>query len=142
ATKGAYHVRSTNPVTVYQFNSLEYQKAGVFSYSNDASLLLPTNTWRTSYYAAAWEPTSTNPSEVAVTARQDGTTEMIKANADTQGGGGARVFGAGPPQPIMLNQGDVLDLTSIAGDRPGPTFMPDKPIQLIGGHYCADVPND
>ncbi len=142
ATKGAYHVRSTTPVTIYQFNSLEYTKNSEFSYSNDASLLLPTNTWRTNYYAAAWPPTSTNPSEVAITAMQDGTTVMVNSKAATTPGTGAPTFAAGMPQPVMLNQGDVLELTSIAGDLTGSTFMSDKPIQIIGGHYCADVPND
>jgi len=37
AQKGAYHLRSTVPVTVYQFNPLEYGNGSDFSYSNDAS---------------------------------------------------------------------------------------------------------
>src|SRR5262245_24992852 len=46
AVKGAYHLRSTEPVTVYQFNPLEYTLPAATepSYTNDASLLLPTNT--------------------------------------------------------------------------------------------------
>src|SRR5690606_34104797 len=47
AAKGAYRLRSTVPVTVYQFSPLQYQKGSAYSYSNDASLLLPTNVWRT-----------------------------------------------------------------------------------------------
>src|SRR5207249_2045788 len=73
ATGGAYHLRSTAPVTVYQFNPLEYMIAGAAepSYTNDASLLMPVNTWRTKYFAAAWQNTSTtNPSELAVTAKE------------------------------------------------------------------------
>src|SRR5205823_5443685 len=34
--QGAYRIRSTQPVSVYQFNSLEYTLNGAFSYSNDA----------------------------------------------------------------------------------------------------------
>src|SRR5262249_41393152 len=59
AKGGAYHLVSTVPVTVYQFNALEYQGQGgpagknwtscpgllsgigCYSFSNDASLLLP-----------------------------------------------------------------------------------------------------
>ena len=46
---GAYRLRSTQPVTVYQFNPLN---ADV---TNDASLLLPVNTWTGNYLVAAWQ---------------------------------------------------------------------------------------
>ena len=40
----SFRIRSTQPVTVYQFNPLEYTLDGSqYSYTNDASLLLPTN---------------------------------------------------------------------------------------------------
>jgi len=142
AAKGAYHLRSTHPVTVYQFNSLEYVKGGVPSYSNDASLLLPTNVWRTEYYAAAWQQlANVNPSELAVTAMQDGTNVMINTRADTLAGAGAPAFAANTPQPITLNAGDVLEMTSHTGDLTGSYFSSDKPIQIISGHYCADIPD-
>lgn len=42
---GAYHLVSTLPITVYQFNALEYENSSMgfslYSYSNDASLVLP-----------------------------------------------------------------------------------------------------
>jgi hypothetical protein len=142
AAKGAYHVRSSHPVTVYQFNSLEYQKNADFSYSNDASLLLPTNVWRTSYYAAAWQQLAgINPSELAVTATQDNTTVMVNSKADTVAGGGAPAFTAGTPQPVTLNAGDVLEITTRTGDLTGSFISSDKPIEVISGHYCADVPD-
>jgi hypothetical protein len=46
---GAYRLRSTQPVTVYQFNPLN---ADV---TNDASLMLPVNTWTGNYLVAAWQ---------------------------------------------------------------------------------------
>src|SRR5579871_13066 len=70
APGGAYHLISTQPVTVYQFNALEYRGAGggegkdwskcpgltgcggaygCYSYSNDASLLLPTSALTATY---------------------------------------------------------------------------------------------
>jgi hypothetical protein len=48
-TNGAYHLTSTLPVTVYQFSPLEYESTGIFSYTNDASLLLPSHVYRDEY---------------------------------------------------------------------------------------------
>jgi hypothetical protein len=139
---GGYHLRSTSPVTVYQFNSLEYLKNGYYSYTNDASLLLPTNAWRTRYFAAAWQPTAgRNPSELAVTAEYDGTTVTITTKAATPADQGVPAFAAGAPQTVMLDAGGVVELASSTGDLTGSLVDADKPIQLISGHYCADVPD-
>ncbi len=40
---------------VYQFSPLPYTDGFDFSYSNDASLLLPTNAWTGNYMAATWQ---------------------------------------------------------------------------------------
>jgi len=142
AVKGGYHLRSSSPVTVYQFNSLEYVKNSVFSYSNDASLLLPVNVWRTKYFAAAWQQVGgTNASEMAVTARLDGTAVTITSKAATSADQGAPAFGVGTPQTVMLNAGDVVELASITGDLTGSLIGSTLPVQLISGHYCADVPD-
>ncbi|MBX3272841.1 MAG: IgGFc-binding protein [Sandaracinaceae bacterium] len=66
---GAYHLRSTLPVTVYQFNPLEYRiprdcahetrldpgfgDSQCFSHSNDASLLLPAHVMTGNYIAVS-----------------------------------------------------------------------------------------
>jgi hypothetical protein len=146
ATKGGYHLRSTEPVTVYQFNSLEYQKSSEFSYSNDASLLLPTNVWRTKYFAAARQPFGNGfaayPSELAVTARADNTMVTITATAATTAAQGAPAFTANAPQTVMLNAGDVLELASTAGDLTGSVVESLAPVQVISGHYCVNVPDD
>ena len=144
AKKGAYHLRSTVPVTLYQFNPLEYDNGtGDFSYSNDASLLLPTNVWRTRYYAAAWQPLQGQyPSELAVTALADGTNVTITAKAGTLAGQGAPGFSQGIGQPVTINAGDVVEISSISGDLTGSLVDSDKPVQVISGHYCANVPED
>ncbi len=142
--KGAYHVRSNQPVTVYQFNSYDYEINGgaLFSFTNDASLLTPTNVWRTEYYAAAWQTLAgINPSELAVTAWQDGTTVSLTTRADTVAGGNAPAFATGAAQNVTLNAGDVLEITSNTGDLTGSHITSDKPVQVISGHYCADVPD-
>ena len=149
ATGGAYHLRSTAPITVYEFNPLDYTDGGGanFSYSNDASLLLPTNVWRSEYYTANYHQTgNVFPAEFAVTAWQDGTTVTITTKANTAAGGGAPAFTAGTPQMVTLNAGDVLELTSIqteaVADLTGSHIQSDKPVEVISGHYCVYVPDD
>jgi hypothetical protein len=144
ATKGAYHLRSTVPVTVYQFNPLQYTKDGTFSYSNDASLLLPTNVWRTRYYTASWAPYASvgYPSLFAVTATHDNTMVTITAKAATPASQGAPAFAPGVANSVMLNAGDVLELGSIQGDLTGSLVDSDKPVQVISGHYCTNVPDN
>jgi hypothetical protein len=142
AAKGAYHLRSTGPVTVYQFSPLQYMKGAEFSYSNDASLLLPTNVWRSKYYAASFQQVgNTNPGLLAVTAKQDGTMVSITPTAATNAAQGAPAFTQGQQQTVMLNQGDVIEIATFTGDLTGSQISADKPVQVISGHFCADIPD-
>jgi len=142
APRGAYHLRSNQPVTVYQFNALQYSTDGVtFSFSNDASLLVPTTAWRGDYVAAAWRAQALYPSELAVTAAHDGTQVTITTRASTLPGGGAPGFQRGVPQTITLDAGDVLEITSTAGDLTGSRVTADKAVQVMSGHFCAQVPD-
>ncbi len=145
AVRGAYHVRSTRPVTVYQFSPLDYAMGNTFSFANDASLLLPTNVWTGNYVVASWQAWDTGfagtmPGLMAVTAHQNGTMVTINTRAATTGGNGAPAFTANVPQTITLNQGDVLQLMSQAGDLTGSSVTADKAVQVIGGHHCTQVP--
>jgi hypothetical protein len=156
SAKGAFHLRSTHPVTVYQFSPLDYQQGVDYSYTNDASLLLPTNVWTGNYVVAAWtqldaDPVSgaTWPGLMAVTAREDDTTVTITATANVPAGGGAPAFTAGVPSMVTLNRGDTLELTGPGtygvtplADLTGTFVSADKPVQVVGGHYCAYVPGD
>lgn len=140
AVKGAFHLRSTQPVTVYQFNALQYQKSGSYSYTNDASLLLPVNAWGTSYVASSWPAWNGFPGLVTVTASQDATTVTIKAKASTGAGNGAPAFAAGVPGSATLNAGDAMEIFAYSGDLTGSEISADKPIQVVSGHDCTQVP--
>ena len=159
ATKGAFHLRSTHPVTVYQFSALDYYNATTsdYSYTNDASLLLPTNVWGLDYVVASWtrldasHPTNgaTWPGLFTVTATQDGTQATVTTTFTSTAGGGAPAFVAGTPQQVTLNRGDVLEVVALGilgttplDDPSGSFVSADKPVQVIGGHYCAYVPGD
>lgn len=153
---GAYHLRSDRPVTVYQFNPLDYKLPGSgcrdgtavagCSYTNDASLLLPVNAMTGNYYVAsypAW-PTRTGtlfPSFLTVTGTADGTQVTIAPSAATVAGGGLPAFQAGVAQTITLNAGDVAQLFSTAGDLTGSLVRADKPVQVVSGHYCTEIPH-
>jgi hypothetical protein len=133
---GAYRLRSTQPVTVYQFNPVN---ADV---TNDASLLLPVNTWTGNYLVAAWQYWNVGyPGWVSVTAARDGTTVTLKppkGGVPTQAGGGVDASGNGV---VMMNEGDVLQVMNAnGGDLTGMIVSADKPLQVLGGHECTQVP--
>ena len=136
-TDGAYRLRSTQPVTVYQFNPLNA------SVTNDASLMLPVNTWTGNYLVAAWQNWNqiALPGWYSVTASQNGTKVTLtppKGGQATQAGGGVDAQGKGV---VMLDEGDVLQvITATGGDHTGTLVNADKPIQVLGGHDCTQVP--
>jgi hypothetical protein len=149
---GAYHVRSTLPVTVYQYEPLEYVVPGnLYSYTNDASLLLPTHIWTGSYMVASRNhyvtPASSHlPGFYAVIARDDETTVTITPGAlgaSVYAGGGVAADGTGE---VKLNRGDVLEVFTKSNgmtpnaDLTGTRIDSDKPISVFGGHKCTQVP--
>ena len=132
---GSYRLRTDQPVTVFQYNPL------AANVTNDASLMLPVNAWRGDYVVAAWPIWSGYPGFYSVTAAEDGTTVTLKARnggVPTQAGGGVDSQGNGV---VMLNEGDVLQvITGNGGDLTGTIVNADKPVQVLGGHDCTQVP--
>mgnify|MGYP000213906559 CR=1 FL=1 len=136
---GSYRLRSDQPVTVYQYNPL------TVTVTNDASVLLPVNTWTGNYLVAAW-PTwifanMPLPGLYTVTARQDDTTVTLHPSATgkiIKPGGGVAADGSGV---VVLGEGDVLAVYSNTnGDVTGTIVEADKPVQVLGGHKCTNVP--
>jgi hypothetical protein len=41
---------------------------------------------------------------------------------------------------VTLNAGDVIEIATRTGDLTGSKVASTKPVQVIGGHYCANVP--
>ena len=147
---GAYRLRSTQPVTVYQYEPIEYEVGGLFSYTNDASLLLPTHIWTGSYRVASRNHWTTGnfylPGFYAVIAREDDTTVTLTpgaTGASVYAGAGVKSNGTGQ---IKLNEGDVLEVfTKTTGQIPdadltGTLVSSDKPVSVFGGHKCTQVP--
>ncbi len=131
---GAYRLRSDSPVTVYQYNPL------AATTTNDASVLLPVNTWTGNYLVAAWPVWIGYPGFYAVVARHDDTKVTITPSAtgkQIQAGGGVAANGTGV---VTLDEGDVLEVMNSGGDVTGTIINADKPVQVFGGHECTNVP--
>ena len=161
APGGAYRLRSTTPVSVYQFNALDYKLdpsdpkyascpglqsfAGCFSYSNDASLLLPTNALTGNYVVFTYPSWSAaNLADyAAITATADGTKVTFTSSTTLQPGGGIGALGAGQSATVTMNAGDVLQIMSVpnGGDISGSIVKADKPVQVIAGLPCVYIPD-
>jgi hypothetical protein len=158
---GAYRVRSDQPITAYQFNPLDYrldpkpadcpdpaEAGGCFSYSNDASLLLPAHVLRQKYVAMAWPDVGCKPGFFSVTAIEDGTEVTIRPLGKIEPGGGFDSSGQGY---AILSAGSVLQVHGAPAGGPfcfnwpgsdlsGTLIESTKPVQVISGHACANVP--
>ena len=135
---GAYQINTDLPVTVYQFNPLEYRldnncsaddqdlsDGACFSYSNDASLLLPVHALDRDYIVLSYPSLAlsqsgqliTNPSTFQIVAVTPGTTEIdleFSANTSASHQGSLRAFQAGEQTTLSLNQGEVLQFAATA----------------------------
>jgi len=174
STGGAYHLVSSVPVTVYQFNALEYAgmggpsgkswaacpgntscpedlgPIGCYSFSNDASLLLPSTAMTGNYRVMGIysQPGQGGPglgSYFAVTGTQAGTTvEVTLSNtAAAAAGGQIQAASGGGTLTFTLNAGDVAEVIGTAtgmDDFSGSLLKASKPVQVIGGISCIALP--
>jgi hypothetical protein len=122
-----------------------------FSYSNDASLLLPSTAQTRSYRimgAPAWPKPDSNfefPPYFAVTGLSDSTGVTIKlsATASIAGGGGVPSTPPGGTATLALNRGDVVQVVGgPMSDFSGTLVTTSAPVQVISGIACSNVPAD
>jgi len=160
---GAYRVRSDRPVTVYQFSPLQYQLgkgssapagcpvgtrcpggvvAECLSYSNDAALLLPATALTGDYTVLSWPSQGNTASFYAVTATADDTHVTLTGRGSFRPGAGVS---RGGDASVTLQRGDVLEVVASHGseraDASGTRVHADKPVQVIAGHSCANIPD-
>lgn len=178
---GAYHLTSSVPVTVYQFNPLQYGAQGgppgkdwsacmmqctgfmgisCNSYTNDASLLLPSTVATGNYRVTAMAgengedtemegfgtiPGYKSPGYISVTGLVDNTMVAVQVSEDGEvvAGGPIPAAGAGEIFTFMINRGDVVRLLGTAAtDLAGTLVQGNQPIQVITGNKCRNIPTD
>ena len=146
----AYRVRTTSPVVAYQFNPI------VQSFSNGASLLIPTSGLDDFYWVLGW-PTA-NPiagpfgipgipdhSFVTIVGVGDNPVHVTVSLAGAiVGGGGIAAAPAGRTVEADLGAFDVLNLESdgIPGDLTGTQVRASGPVVVFTGGERAIVPVD
>ena len=116
----SFHVKSTAPVVAYQFNPLNAKNV----WSNDASLLLPSNVASTEYIAMSWpqRPKSDKPNTLpqqplrgfitVIAVEKKPTTVTVYPTAEVYPGPGLPSFIVGQPNTVTLEHGPVLNIDS------------------------------
>ncbi len=148
----AYRVRSTRPIIAYQFSPYCCN----FTYTNDASLLLPTTTLGDRYRVLSFPSLLFHGSSnfaratMTVVAREDETTVDIDSPVELSQG--TSWFPTSPWQggPITLASGESITFGTDTDpnepmtnrDLSGAVIEADKPIAVFAGHECTFVPQD
>jgi hypothetical protein len=145
ATNGAYHIRSTEPLIAYEFNARDYQIGTAYSYTNDASLLVPVNAMTGAYHVATWPTFGTWPGLMTVVATAANTQVTVAATNPIQTYG---TLGATGGTITLVNPGDTLQIMSALNSAGGATYGKDTsgtaitanhPIEVFGGHSCVYI---
>jgi hypothetical protein len=159
---GAYHLVSDQPISVYQFNALEYVVGDVtagtatYSYTNDASLLLPRHVLAdqngTSTYLVVSRPTFEiyeqppigpldymwHPGMFAVVGTEDGTQVDVTFAANTLAGTGVpQAYQPGQSASFSLDAGGVLMIA--AGHNDQCVGEPDPNNGLLDKRFYCDL---
>ncbi len=130
-----YRIEATAPVVAYQFNPLE----NVAVYSNDASLLLPVDTFATEFIVMSREQIPASPpfrGTFSVVAAGAATEVTITPTTRTLQGGGLPALSAGQSHTVTLEPYQVLNVKSdqTEGDLTGSIVTATHPVGVFGGH--------
>jgi hypothetical protein len=152
ASGGAYRVVASSPVTVYQFNPLEFEArqpdgCRVNSYTNDASLLLPTPALGQVYLVLAHGTFAAHSFATVVGTVERETSVSIVPTAPvlaSRPGGNVRAIARGELYTARLLRGDVLQLVSEGerSDFTGTSIAADGPIAVFAGVDCTNISRD
>jgi len=143
----AYRVAASIPITAYQFNPLE----NVDVFSNDASLLIPSNVLGKYYFVMTREQTFDElRSYFTVVAVRSGQTEVtVDFTASTLVGENANTgepivhYEPGQSAKFTLEQYDVLNIETdkIGADMTGTRILANRDVAVFGGSEASNAPN-
>ena len=150
---GAYHVQANGPIAAYQFNPLTFEAGGSFSFTNDASLLLPTRVLTTHYLVVTHDNDQLTdqlgrPINQAaggfvsiVGTNANPTTVTVRLSAGVSAGPGVTASGA-QTRMFTLGEGDVVQLvgSEVGQDLTGTVIEADYPVAVFTGHDCTNIP--
>jgi hypothetical protein len=145
-SSNAFRIRSTAPLVVYQFNVFTN------SFSNDASLLLPTNGLGTQYRILGYytaNPIAPIPfagipdrSSVTIVGVVPNTNVTFTAATTTVAGGSVPALQAGGTYTATIGPFDVLNVSSdgIPGDMTGSIVISNQPVAVFSSGERALAP--
>ena len=147
-TDQTYQFISSIPVTAHQFNPLVDRNV----FTNDASLLLPTNAIGNDYLIMSWKH---RPSPVirgfatVIAVGLEPTTVTVTPRAAVLAGNNVldntpiERIPTGETRQFVLQPGQLLNIETEGpegADLTGTRVISDQPIVVFGGHECANVP--
>ncbi|MEZ4401099.1 MAG: IgGFc-binding protein [Kofleriaceae bacterium] len=151
-SRHAYRLHSNAPIIAYQFNPLE--NVGVFS--NDASLLLPTEALAGRYLVPSWPQTLARTEEstsnagidlrafLTVVGTEDGTTVDVQLSTAILGGDDLPAAAQGDTITFTLDRFEVVNLETdgFNADFTGTSVVArgDKRVAVFTGSEASDAP--
>jgi hypothetical protein len=145
----AWHIVADRPVVAYQFNPICCN----FSFTNDASILLPTGALTKDYYALTYptwnHPQNTNvsiPATLTIVATEDDTdVTVFLGDRQLRPSTDPRLDGQPADGVIRVNldRQEVLNIETadmLPTDLTGAKIETSKPVAVFGGHACTFIP--
>lgn len=141
-TGAGLRITSKAPIVVYLSVKI--------AYTSDALLAIPTSGWGREYVVNTYQahnwtmPGSNLASMCTIMAAYDQTRVFftLVGNGITQTMGGMRI---GQTKQFLMNKGDVVAIASsviVGSTLAGSRIVASKPVGVISGVQCADVPSD
>lgn len=153
AADAGYHIITSQPVSVYQFNPLEFTVDAAcpsHSYTNGASLLLPTSALTGNYLVLTHNAWADKGSFVAIVGADLGPVSVqVTLRAGITGGPGVPSAASGTTQTYVLDPGAVVQLVSTGASASSRVFAPQDltgsviratgPISVFAGVDCTNM---